>query len=146
LLNYCPLDEENTTEGAGPAGSTLGQNTHGRSACNDYRLLTNAATLFEDFSRSRSAFPRGSPTLEAREDIKITGIARSIDGEPQVATWCNADGVGRGAASSVYNFRSDGREFTSGLCLIPADGFYEFNDPPDKKEEAQGQMVVHEKR
>ena len=31
----------------------------------------------------------------------------------------------------VYNFRSDGREFPSGRCLILADGFYEFTAPAD---------------
>lgn len=32
----------------------------------------------------------------------------------------------------VYNFRSEGRRFTTGRCLIPADAFYEFTDlePP----------------
>ena len=29
----------------------------------------------------------------------------------------------------VYNFRSEGRRFAQGRCLIPADGFYEFTDP-----------------
>jgi putative SOS response-associated peptidase YedK len=35
----------------------------------------------------------------------------------------------------VFNFRSEGREFTSGRCLIVADGFYEFTkaDDPRKK-------------
>jgi putative SOS response-associated peptidase YedK len=32
----------------------------------------------------------------------------------------------------VYNFRSEGREFTSNRCLIVADGFYEFTDPTEK--------------
>jgi putative SOS response-associated peptidase YedK len=42
--------------------------------CNDYRLLTNAATIFSDFSelKIRIRFPEGKPNLEAREDIKIT--------------------------------------------------------------------------
>jgi putative SOS response-associated peptidase YedK len=31
----------------------------------------------------------------------------------------------------VYNYRSDGREFGSGRCLIVADGFYEFTAPAD---------------
>ena len=31
----------------------------------------------------------------------------------------------------VYNFRSDGREFGSGRCLILTDGFYEFTTPAD---------------
>ncbi|MGB3931679.1 MAG: SOS response-associated peptidase family protein, partial [Sphingobium sp.] len=34
----------------------------------------------------------------------------------------------------VYNFRSEGREFTSGRCLILADGFYEFTDPEAPKQ------------
>jgi putative SOS response-associated peptidase YedK len=33
----------------------------------------------------------------------------------------------------VYNFRSDGRDFTKGRCLILADGFYEFTAPSDPK-------------
>src|SRR3546814_8239380 len=31
----------------------------------------------------------------------------------------------------VYNFRSEGREFTSNRCLILADGFYEFTKPEE---------------
>ena len=34
----------------------------------------------------------------------------------------------------MYNFRSDGRQFTNGAdhgrCLIPVEGFFEFTDPP----------------
>jgi putative SOS response-associated peptidase YedK len=33
----------------------------------------------------------------------------------------------------VYNFRSENREFTSGRCLIVADGFYEFTANSDPK-------------
>ena len=55
--------------------------------CNDYRLLTNVATLFDDFSqlKIKIRFPEGKPNLEAREDVKITDtppIVRAIDGEP----------------------------------------------------------------
>lgn len=32
----------------------------------------------------------------------------------------------------VYNFRSEGREFTSHRCFIIADGFYEFTDSTEK--------------
>ena len=31
----------------------------------------------------------------------------------------------------VYNFRSDGQEFTSNRCLIVADGSYEFTEPKE---------------
>jgi hypothetical protein len=41
--------------------------------CNDYRLLANAAELFEGFSETgiKIRFPEGAPNIEAREDIKI---------------------------------------------------------------------------
>ena len=41
----------------------------------------------------------------------------------------------------VYNFRSEGREFTSGRCLIPADGFYEFTDPADRKKKRKDKWL-----
>ena len=107
--------------------------------CNDYRLLTNAAELFEGFSETRIKirFSEGAPNIEAREDIKITDTAPIV--------LASDDGAGTGDlvqrrwswpgqnGKPIYNFRSDGREFSSGRCLIPADGFYEFTDPKDKK-------------
>lgn len=33
----------------------------------------------------------------------------------------------------VYNMRSDGRDFRTGRCLVPIDGFYEFTKPTDPK-------------
>ena len=33
----------------------------------------------------------------------------------------------------VYNFRSDGREFSSGRCLIVADGFYEWRQDGNRQ-------------
>jgi putative SOS response-associated peptidase YedK len=41
----------------------------------------------------------------------------------------------------VYNFRSDGREFTSGRCLIPADGFYEFTTPSEPKKKRKDKWL-----
>jgi hypothetical protein len=94
----------------------------------DYRLLTDAASLFADFSeiKIKIRFSEGKPNLEAREDIKITDaapIVRTIDSEPQAGDlvqrrWSWPGQYGK----PVYNFRSDGREFASGRCLIPADG------------------------
>jgi putative SOS response-associated peptidase YedK len=106
--------------------------------CNDYRLLTNAAELFEGFSETRIKirFPEGAPNIEAREDIKITDNAPMVRaggdgaeiGDLVQRRW-SWPGQGR---KPVYNFRSDGREFASGRCLIPADGFYAFTEPADK--------------
>jgi putative SOS response-associated peptidase YedK len=54
--------------------------------CNDYRLLTASATLFDGFSEIKIPirFSEGNPNLEAREDIKITDTApimRAVEGE-----------------------------------------------------------------
>jgi putative SOS response-associated peptidase YedK len=115
--------------------------------CNDYRLLTNAAALFEGFSETRIKirFSEGAPNIEAREDIKIT------DSAPIVRA--SDDGAGTGdlvqrrwswpgsSGKPVYNFRSEGREFAPGRCLIPADGFYEFTDPADKKKKRKDKWL-----
>ena len=115
--------------------------------CNDYRLLTNAAALFEGFSETRIKirFSEGAPNIEAREDIKMT------DSAPIVRA--SDDGAGTGdlvqrrwswpgpSGKPVYNFRSEGREFASGRCLIPADGFYEFTDPADKKKKRKDKWL-----
>ena len=41
----------------------------------------------------------------------------------------------------VYNFRSDGREFPSGRCLILTDGFYEFTAPADPKQKRKDRWL-----
>jgi putative SOS response-associated peptidase YedK len=78
-------------------------------------------------------FPEGAPNLEARE-IAITDpgpIVRTNDAgfEMVVRRWSWPAPGGK----PVFNFRSDGREFTSGRCLIVADGFFEFTKPADPK-------------
>jgi putative SOS response-associated peptidase YedK len=118
-----------------------------QSMCNDYRLLTDAAAIFEDFSeiKIKIRFSEGKPNLEAREDIRITDtapIVRTIDGEPRAGdlvqrrwSWPGKNG------KPVYNFRSEGREIASNRCLIPADGFYEFTDSPDKKKKRKDKWL-----
>jgi putative SOS response-associated peptidase YedK len=107
--------------------------------CNDidWKWRPRRSSRISLTSRSRSASPKGRPNIQARQDIKITDMApivRTIDGEPNAGdlvqrrwSWPGPNG------KPVYNFRSNGREFTSGRCLIIADGFYEFTDPADKK-------------
>jgi len=41
----------------------------------------------------------------------------------------------------VYNFRSDGREFSTGRCLVIADGFYEFTTPADPKQKRKDRWL-----
>lgn len=103
--------------------------------CNDYRQLVDLSSIEEGFQdlKIRVDFPEGRPNLEPRADVRITDVAPIIRG------------VGRGvgdlvqrrwswpgpAGKPVYNFRSDGRSFGEGRCLIIADGFYEFTAPTD---------------
>lgn len=78
------------------------------------------------------AFPEGVPNLQPR-DIAITDPAPIVSRSGEDASsyrllvrrWSWASPGGK----PVYNFRSDGREFATGRCLILAEGFYEFTAP-----------------
>jgi putative SOS response-associated peptidase YedK len=107
--------------------------------CNDYRLEVEIASIVEDFDELEINVetPEGMPDVEARADIKMTEVApivRTADKDPgnrrAVGELVNRRWSWPGHNKKpVYNFRSEGREFTSGRCLILADGFYEFTDP-----------------
>jgi putative SOS response-associated peptidase YedK len=115
--------------------------------CNDYRLTVDIATIVGGFARADIAlrFPEGRPNIAAREDIKITDsapIVRASDREKTAANlvqrrWSWPAPNGR----PVYNFRSEGREFKSGRCLILVDGFYEFTDPVDGKKKRKDKWL-----
>ena len=118
--------------------------------CNDYRTRVALGTIGQDFAELRIPlrFPEGLPNLEPRDDVRITDVA-------PIVRWRAAtpyDGEGNGAESHaeliqrrwswpgpggkpVYNFRSDGREFAGGRCLIVTDGFYEFTTPAEPRKD-----------
>src|SRR3569833_3558497 len=110
--------------------------------CNDYRIKVDLQQLEQRLAleRFRLLFPEGRPNMEPRDDVRITErapILRAATGEPGAVelvqrrwSWPSPNG------KPVYNFKSEGREFTSGRCLIVADGFYEFtahSDPGAKR-------------
>ncbi|WP_454858652.1 SOS response-associated peptidase [Rhizobium binxianense] len=115
--------------------------------CNDYRLMVDAASIAEDFAdlKIRIRFSEGIPNLEPREDIKITDTApiiRTIDGANGEADLVQRRWSWPGPNKRpVYNFRSEGREFSSNRCLIIADGFYEFTDPKDPKKKRKDKWL-----
>jgi putative SOS response-associated peptidase YedK len=118
--------------------------------CNDYRQQIDLSSIVEDFQdlKIRINFSEGAPNLEPRDDIKITDVAaivRSADeraaGDLVQRRWSWPGSTGK----PVYNFRSDGREFGSGRCLIPADGFYEFTKPDDPKKKLKDKWLFTKK-
>ena len=107
--------------------------------CNDYRLKVDIETIRRDFPdmRVKIRFPEGIPNLQPRDDIRITDtapIVRAAAGEEGLADLVQRRWSWPGPGGKpVYNFRSEGREFSSGRCLIVADGFYEFTQHTDPK-------------
>jgi putative SOS response-associated peptidase YedK len=103
--------------------------------CNEVRRRIALGQIRDDFSELRIPlrFPDGLPNLAPLDSIRITDTAAIVKqaAEPELVTrrwsWPGPGG------KPVYNFRSEGRRFPSGRCLIVADGFYEFTANEDPK-------------
>ena len=97
--------------------------------CNEYRFKQSLDRIADEFSRLSLplVWAGGAPNLEPRDSIRPTDPAPSLVGAAQGGAelkqlrW----GFAQPKGGPVINFRSDGRRFPSGRCLIPADGFYE---------------------
>jgi len=99
--------------------------------CNDYGNHIPYDDYLRVFSQIRSPWrgPAAAPNLEPRDDIWPTEAApvirRRDDGVELVQMrWGFPPGRPKGAP--VINFRSEGRRFPNGRCLIPASHFFEF--------------------
>ncbi|CAN7381234.1 SOS response-associated peptidase [Phenylobacterium sp. LjRoot219] len=97
--------------------------------CNEYRFKQTLDRIAREFSALNLPlhWAGGAPNLEPRDSIRPTDPAPIILGAPEGAElkqlrW----GFVQPGRPPVINFRSEGRRFTAGRCLIPADGFYEF--------------------
>ena len=111
--------------------------------CNLYtqsKSVDEIARLFRELQMPLS-FPEGLPNLQPR-DIRITDTApivrKSGEGFELVVRRWSWPGPG---GKPVYNFRSEGREFPNGRCLIVADGFYEFTAPADPKQKRKDRWL-----
>jgi putative SOS response-associated peptidase YedK len=88
------------------------------------------------------SFPEGAPNLE-RKDIAISDMAPILRKgqrhgcELVIRRWSWPGSGGK----PVYNFRSDGREFATGRCLILTTGFYEFTKPEDAKQKRKNRWL-----
>ena len=112
--------------------------------CNLYtqtKAVDAVAALFRD-RQMPLIFPEGAPNLSPR-DIAITDPAPIVRAaanggfELVVRRW-SWPGPNR---RPVYNFRSEGRAFPSGRCLIVADGFYEFTAPADARQKRKDRWL-----
>lgn len=106
--------------------------------CNRARNKATVNMVIEEFSHLRIPlrFPEGVPNFRPG-DFTITDMTAIIRASPSHAgeaelvqrrwSWPGPSG------KPVYNYRSEGREFANGRCLILTDGFYEYTAPADPK-------------
>ena len=97
--------------------------------CNEYRFKQSLDRIAREFGELKLPlhWAGGAPNLEPRDSIRPTDPAPILVGSPEGAElkqlrW----GFAQPGRPPVINFRSEGRRFPNGRCLIPADGFYEF--------------------
>jgi putative SOS response-associated peptidase YedK len=99
--------------------------------CNDYGNRIPYSAYVEAFSEIKIPVftPGGAPNLEPRDDIWPTEAApviRRVDSGVEIASQRWGFDPGRPKAPPVINFRSEGRRFARGRCLVPASHFFEF--------------------
>ena len=111
--------------------------------CNLYtqqKSVDEIARLFREMDLPLS-FPEGPPNLPPT-DICITDpapiVRLSENGHQLIVRRWSWPGQG---GKPVYNFRSEGREFSSGRCLILTDGFYEFTAAADPKQKRKDRWL-----
>lgn len=101
--------------------------------CNLYSEKISYRQLFDEFSQLRLPLvfppPASAPNLEPLEEVRPTDQAPIVrpreEGVELVSLkWGFAPFKPKGPP--VINFRSEGRRFGKGRCLVPASCFYEF--------------------
>jgi putative SOS response-associated peptidase YedK len=107
--------------------------------CNDYANHVPWSAYVEAFSEIELpvVLPKAALNLEPRDDIWPTDVApivRRVDGGVEIAQLRWGFPPSRPKAPPVINFRSEGRKFDRGRCLVPASWFYEFRGAKAPKE------------
>ena len=106
--------------------------------CNLYRIEKNPDAIRRLFAQVQIplTFPEGIPNFQPR-DVRISEKA-------PIVRWNDEKGVAElierrwswpaPGGKPVFNMRSDGREFGKDRCLVIADGFYDYTNPSDPRQ------------
>ena len=106
--------------------------------CNDFGNNIPYHAYLEAFSETRIPvrFPQAAPNLEPRDDIWPTDTApviRQVEDGIEFAQLRWGFPPGRPKGAPIINFRSEGRRFPKGRCIIPASHFFEFTGSKSPK-------------
>jgi putative SOS response-associated peptidase YedK len=107
--------------------------------CNDFGNNISYSDYLAAFSQTRISvkWPSAAPNLEPRDDIWPTErapvIRRLQDGTNEFSELRWGFPSARLKGPPVINFRSEGRRFPVGRCLIPASHFFEFTGTKSPK-------------
>jgi putative SOS response-associated peptidase YedK len=97
--------------------------------CNEFRFEDTLEAILQAFSELKVPidFEGGAaPNLEPRASIRPTDPAYLLAGHAGGARLTQLRWGFPGPRGPVINFRSEGRSFPKGRCLVPVGGFYEF--------------------
>ncbi len=96
--------------------------------CNEYSQKTSLDELLREFGQMDLplGWDGGAPNLEPRPSVRPTDPSYIVTGRDGGAHLSQLRWGFPGPRGPVINFRSEGRSFGRGRCLVPADGFFEF--------------------
>ena len=103
--------------------------------CNEFRFEDSLADLIDAFSQLEMplTWAGGAPNLEPRASIRPTDPAYILTGQEGAANLSQLRWGFPGPRGPIINFRSEGRGFARGRCLVPAGAFFEFTGPKAPK-------------
>lgn len=96
--------------------------------CNEYAQESSLDELLRQFGQLDLplTWAGGAPNLEPRASIRPTDPSCVVTGEAGGARLGQLRWGFPGPRGPIINFRSEGRSFGRGRCLVPASAFYEF--------------------